>query len=302
MFHAEGEVGSRGDVNNGSMSAVRKGLLWWFDWPGNAHVAVSCAVDFLAAEHYLAALAAQERGAETAPVSVHHLAVAAIARTLREFPAANARILGRRIEPQPQVGVAMPVNLLGHRAGAAREVSIAVVDRAESRTLRELAAATSQAVRAEREGRSENPFVRALTQALEAVPYGVVSSGLDLLHRASRFPPVARALYAQAPFTTVVTNAGAPFALPEGMLFRGAAMSVPQRIFHVGTVWCLSAMQNEVFVIGGEPAVRPALPVVLLFDHRLLDGVMAGRILVRLGEILRDPAKVFGPTGDARIG
>ncbi|MFN7146670.1 MAG: 2-oxo acid dehydrogenase subunit E2 [Myxococcota bacterium] len=47
----------------------------------------------------------------------------------------------------------------------------------------------------------------------------------------------------------------------------------------------------------GAPAVRPMLPVLFQFDHRLVDGVLGARIATRFGAVLRDPASVFGPDG-----
>lgn len=279
-------------------SAVRKVLLWWFEWPGNPYVSVSVAVDFDASRRYLAALADGAR----APVSVHHLVTAAITRVLSEFPVANARIVGGRITREPHVGVAMPVNLLGHDAGRRREVGAVFVDHASALSLRAIAEATQRVVAQERKGAPANPLVRHLLGLVERAPAGVVARGLDALHFLTRRPAVARLLYKQVPFTTVLTNAGAPFTLREGLLLRAAAFEIPQRLIHVGTLWALSAVQDEVFAVGGVPCVRPALPVTLVFDHRLFDGVVAGRLLVRLGEILADPAAVFGPDGDRPVG
>ena len=81
------------------------------------------------------------------------------------------------------------------------------------------------------------------------------------------------------------------------MLFRAGAMELPQRLFHVPTVWGLSSLQDEVWAVDGKPEVRPVLPVILLFDHRLFDGVMAGRILVRLNDLLQSPEEHFGSDG-----
>ena len=43
------------------------------------------------------------------------------------------------------------------------------------------------------------------------------------------------------------------------------------------------------------------LPLVLVFDHRLFDGVIAGRLLAHLAGMLRDPEATFGVDG-TRIG
>ena len=56
-------------------------------------------------------------------------------------------------------------------------------------------------------------------------------------------------------------------------------------------------VQDEVIPVDGRPEVRPVLPVILVFDHRLFDGVMASRLLTRFASMLQDPASVFGPDG-----
>lgn len=128
--------------------AVRRVLLWWFDEPAVAHVSLNFAVDVGPARAYLERLAAQEGPR----VSLQHLLVAAIGRVLQEFPLANAQIRGRRILRREQVGVAMPVNLLGHPGEARRELGLALVEDAGRQSLREIAAQTAGKVRRERQG------------------------------------------------------------------------------------------------------------------------------------------------------
>ena len=115
-----------------SVSVIRKFLLWWFDAPFSPWVSTSGAVDFRAAQAYLAELAE----GEGPKVSIQHLICAAVARALKSVPEANARIIGQRIFPQKHVGIAMPVNLLGHKAGKSRELSMTVVSKVETMSLR----------------------------------------------------------------------------------------------------------------------------------------------------------------------
>ena len=279
------------------MSTARKALMWWFESPGNPYISLTVAYDFTWARAYLAALNADE----SAPaVTVHHLAAAIIARLLTEFPQANARIIGHRIERVEHVGMAMPVDLMS-QAGATQETAMTLVERLEAHTLRELAVEVRRAVTKERAGEALNPFVRLLSDVIDRTPYPLVSGALGVLERVARMEPAARFLYEKLPFTTALSNAGAPFKDQEGVLFRSVSMVIPQKLVHVPTVWGLSTVQDEVLAVDGKPAVRPTLPVVLVFDHRLFDGVMAGRIMVRFGEILRDPAAVLGEHGELRI-
>jgi len=109
---------------------------------------------------------------------------------------------------------------------------------------------------------------------------------------------LARRFYEEAPFTTGLTNPGASISGAEGLWLRGGALSLPSRLAHVGTLWGIAPIQPEVLPIDGQPTVRPGLPVVLLFDHRLVDGVRASKMLARFNAILQDPAAVFGAIGE----
>lgn len=271
-------------------TAIRRALLWWFRWPGNPYVTINVAVDFAPAQAYLAALGPPR-------VTVNHVVAAAIARTLAKFPSANARVVGKRIVRPPHVGIAMPVSLLGHAGGERSEVALALLERAETLTLRQVADATTKTVAAEREGKPQNALVRRITRLVEAAPEPIVSGTLGLLDRAMQRSAVARQVYGRVPITTGLSNAGAAMGRPPGMLFRGADIALPQRIVHIGTFWGFSAVQDEVVAVDGRPVVRPMLPVLFLFDHRLLDGVMSARILSHFGEILRNPAAEFGLDG-----
>ena len=279
------------------MSAARKALMWWFEWPGNPHVSITVGFDFTPGRAYLAAL---NGGNDGPAVTVHHLAAAVIARLLTEFPQANARIVGNHIERVKHVGMAMPVNLL-EQAGARLETSMTLVESVDTMTLGELSTACRHAVAKERSGGSINPVMQVLKKVADFAPYELVSGVLGTLDRALQHTPAARFFYDKLPFTTALTNGGAAFHSESGVLLRAISMVIPQRLVHVPTVWGLSTVQDEVLAVDGAPAVRPVLPVVLVFDHRLFDGVMAGRMLLRFSEVLRDPAAVFGATGDRRI-
>lgn len=276
-------------------SAVRRTLLWWFQEPANAHVSINFAVDFTAARAYLAALARQEGPR----VTVQHLLLGAVARTLRAFPLANAQVRRNRIVMRDRVGVAMPVNLLGHEGGKQRELGIMLVQDADRLSLRELATASTRSVQRERQGKGTHPLVRLMLKVAERAPQPVFFGVLDGWERLRRAPITAELAFRAAPATTLLSNAGAPLGAPDGVLFRGGAISPPPRLGHVGTVWGSSMVQDEVVVVDGQPAVRPMLPLLLVFDHRLLDGVAAGRLALHLSGLLRAPEQAFGPDGEA---
>ena len=280
------------------LRAVRRGLFWWFSPPVNAHMSITVTGDYTAARAYLDKLAGQGGP----PVTLTHFVSAIIARVLVEFPRINARIIGRHIYLVPDVGLALPVDLTGKPGARWGEVSLVVVPRVQAGSLRDLSLQTRNMVDRERAGALVNPVVRTLARAADRLPAAVAHGMFEGLHRVNQVPPIARAFYRVFPVTGLVTNPGFAFTDDSAGWFRAAAITIPSRIAHVGTVWGFSRVQDEVIPVDGVPAVRPMLPLMLAFDHRLMDGVMAGRVLERFGIILQDPEAVFGAEGEKPIG
>lgn len=275
-------------------SIIRKFLLWWFRQPhGIAHVSLSISIDMTHALAYLDRLAELDGP----KVSVQHLLSGVIGRTLHHHPAANARIVGRRIVPVDSVAAAMPVNLLGHAGESTSELGMALVEQLERRSLRDIADATRGAVKEERAGRSANPFVGAMKAMARRMPQRLLDQALDTMDRGMQSLPIASQVYDQFPVTTGLTNPGAALSNLEGARFMGGAFSLPQKLLHVGTLWGVSMITQDVMVVKGEVAVRPVLPMLLIFDHRLIDGVAAGRMLQFVVCVLQDPARWFGEDG-----
>lgn len=274
-------------------SAIRRGLTWWFSPPVNPYVSVSASVNFGPAAAYLERLRASGR-----PVTVQHLVAGAVAQTLRAWPVANRRIIGHQQITVPHVGIGMPVNLLGHAAGARRELSATLLERAETLNLIQLGERLRGQVKEERAGNMGNPMMRGLLRWAEKAPAGLLDLGLSGLDHALKLRPLAERFYESVPLSTAITNPGSAFDDTAGMLFRAASVHIPNRIVYVGTLWGLSSVQDEVVAVDGQPVVRPMLPLLLVFDHRLFDGVVAGQVLSCFGRILKDPKAVFGPLGE----
>jgi len=284
-----------------SQSIIRRTLLWWFRWPANPWLSVSVACDFSAARAYLAGL----KGGAGPRVTVQHLVLGMVARLLHEAPEANARAVGRSIERMRSIGAVVPVDLVGHAGGRRRESSIALVERMERMSLRDIAAAVDRSASTARAGRDDHALVRAMTWVAERTPDALFELGLDLVDRASRAPRLSRWLGERLSISTAVSNPGAVFAgdrFAAGGVLRGFAAGPPDRILHLGTIWVLGTVQDEVVPVDGRPEVRPMLPLTLLADHRIVDGVAIGRLLARGAAILAAPAETFGPDGERVIG
>lgn len=281
-----------GGMESQPLSFARKFSLWFFRAPFSPYVSLSVSVDFSVPGDYLRRINALDGPR----VSLQHLVTGAVGRVYAEFPVANATAAAGRIVRHPHVGAGMPVNLLdGPTKGA--ETSVILVERVEQCSLREIAEATRRHVRSEREGNQANRVVRGLSRMAGRVPYPVLGGALGAIDRATRVPWLARRMHAGFPLTVVVSNPGAALPLPDGARMLGAAFSPPQRLLGVGSVVGVFPLQDEVVPVDGKPEVRTMLPLLYVFDHRLFDGVLAGRILTRLFEVLQAPDVHFGADG-----
>jgi pyruvate/2-oxoglutarate dehydrogenase complex dihydrolipoamide acyltransferase (E2) component len=277
------------------LSAVRRFLLWWFRPPrSQPWVSVSASIDYEPALAYLAGLKGGPR------VTVNHLFVAAVARVLSEFPVANRRVVGGRIFQLPSVGVAAPVNLLG--TDSPLEVTMMGLNEVESMSLRDIADATTKTVQSERGGSPTLPAVKLLVGMMKHLPTRATHVGFRAAGRVAHTPALAGAVHKLVGVSTVITNPGSAMRDTEGLLFRGGAINLPDNLIHVGTLWGLGSLQPEVRALGDDATVRRCLPFSFVFDHRLFDGVMAGRIVTRLNAIHRDPGAVFGEDGRVPVG
>ena len=273
-------------------NAIRRVLMSWFSG-GTPYVSASGVLDFSASQAYLRRLEA-DHGVK---VSVQALLAAALGRVHVEFPQANRRILGGRVFQPPSVGLAMPVNLLGHAGGGRMELSMMVMEAVDRKSLRQINDELRGAVKDERRGQPKNPVLRHVTSLAERLPGPIVHHGFQALSLVLDNPSLAALSWRLAPAAVGLTNPGAAITPGSGVLFRAAAVQLPVRPIHVASMFGVSTVQDEVFAIDGQPEVRPALPLVYIFDHRLIDGLLAGRVLVRLGELLQRPEEHFGADG-----
>lgn len=53
-----------------------------------------------------------------------------------------------------------------------------------------------------------------------------------------------------------------------------------------------AATVDRVVPVNGVPVIKPMMPMVLTFDHRVLDGFGAAQFMVRLAELLEDPYRL----------
>ena len=55
----------------------------------------------------------------------------------------------------------------------------------------------------------------------------------------------------------------------------------------------MHAIQERPVAVEGQVVIRPMMYVALSYDHRLVDGQQSVSFLVRLKELLEDPARLL---------
>ena len=84
---------------------------------------------------------------------------------------------------------------------------------------------------------------------------------------------------------------GGTFTITNGGLF-GSMMSTPILTPPQTGILGMHAIKDRPVAVGGQVAVRPMIYLALTYDHRLVDGEQSVRFLVRVKELLEDPARL----------
>jgi 2-oxoglutarate dehydrogenase E2 component (dihydrolipoamide succinyltransferase) len=85
---------------------------------------------------------------------------------------------------------------------------------------------------------------------------------------------------------------GGTFSITNGGVF-GSLMSTPILNPPQVGILGLHAIKDRPAAIGGQVVVRPMMYTALTYDHRIVDGSEAVRFLVRLKELIEDPAALI---------
>ncbi len=84
---------------------------------------------------------------------------------------------------------------------------------------------------------------------------------------------------------------GGTFTISNGGIY-GSLMSTPILNAPQSGILGMHKIQDRPVVVGGEIKVRPMMYLALSYDHRIVDGREAVTFLVRVKDILEDPARL----------
>jgi 2-oxoglutarate dehydrogenase E2 component (dihydrolipoamide succinyltransferase) len=85
---------------------------------------------------------------------------------------------------------------------------------------------------------------------------------------------------------------GVTFTITNGGVF-GSLISTPIINFPQVAILGLHKTQDRAMVVNGQVVVRPMMYVALSYDHRIIDGQQAVLFLVRVKELMEDPAAML---------
>jgi pyruvate/2-oxoglutarate dehydrogenase complex dihydrolipoamide acyltransferase (E2) component len=266
------------------LSETRRILLWLYDEPSNdPYISLTFEVVIEPALRLRDAFE-REHGER---IGLQHIVTKAVARTIALVPEINVKIIRRRIYRLDRVHLCVPVHL-GSGADRADETGMMILHGVDRMSLLEIARATRRGADDERQGRaslSGSAVSRRLTRGL---PDGVVYRALDLVGSIARKPWVHGLTDDRLAVSSAVTNVGSIVGLPKGARFVAASHPVPSKATHVASIFGIGPIQDGVVVEDGAVVARKVLPIVMIADHRAIDGVLMGRTAVKLAEALLD--------------
>jgi 2-oxoglutarate dehydrogenase E2 component (dihydrolipoamide succinyltransferase) len=85
---------------------------------------------------------------------------------------------------------------------------------------------------------------------------------------------------------------GGTFSVTNGGVF-GSLMSTPILNPPQVGILGLHAIKERPVGVGGQVVLRPMMYTALTYDHRIVDGAEAVRFLVRVKELVEDPAALL---------
>ena len=85
---------------------------------------------------------------------------------------------------------------------------------------------------------------------------------------------------------------GGTFTITNGGVF-GSLISTPIINFPQVGILGLHKIQDRPMAVGGKVEVRPMMYIALSYDHRIIDGQQAVLFLVRVKELMEDPASML---------
>lgn len=220
----------------------------------------------------------EHRAATGKKLTVTHLVTRAVARAYAKHPELNAKVrFGGRVEERSSVDLLVSVS-----TGGGKDLSAARVEDADKLDLDGLVDAVSAKVKSTRNGDDET--YQKSRSLIDGAPWWLVRPALGLTDFLSNelnlhLPKLGMP---RDPFgTAVITNVGM-FGIDTAF-----APFVPMG--RCSMLLLITEVRDRPVVVDGRVEARPVLRLCASFDHRIVDGLQAGRLAREITSYLEDP-------------
>ncbi|HUJ62936.1 MAG TPA: 2-oxo acid dehydrogenase subunit E2 [Kofleriaceae bacterium] len=211
-------------------------------------------------------------------LTITHLVARAVALALRDQPELNGKVrFWGRLEQRETIDVFVTVATAGNR-----DLSGARIDRADHKSLAELAREVAERAGAIRRG--DDRSYRTSKRAFAQLPWWLARPATwlsDVLVNELHVDLPAQGMPSDPFGSAIVTSVG--------MFGIDAAFAPFVPLARCPMLILVPEVRPRPWAIGDRVEVRPVLRLCATFDHRLIDGAAAGRFAARLGELFAAP-------------
>lgn len=211
-------------------------------------------------------------------VTITHLVTRAVALAMRDQPEINGKIrFWGRLEQRATVDIFVTVS-----TGDGRDLSGAKIDRADERSLNEIAHEIGGRAKTIRAG--EDPSYKKSRSLLKATPWWLARPATwlsDVLVNELHLDLSSQGM-PQDPFGSALITSVGMFGIDTAF-----APFVP--LARCPLLLLVPEVRPRPWVNGDHLEIRPVLRLCATFDHRLVDGAAAGRFARRLGQLFAAP-------------
>jgi pyruvate/2-oxoglutarate dehydrogenase complex dihydrolipoamide acyltransferase (E2) component len=214
-------------------------------------------------------------------LTITHLVARAVALAMRDQPELNAKVrFWGRLEKRDTIDVFVTVATEGNR-----DLSGARIDRADEKSLVELAAAITERVGNIRKGKDAS--YKKSRSAFKQMPWWLARTATqvsDLLVNEFHLDLTKQGLPPDPFGSAIVTSVGM-FGIDSAFAPFVPLARCPMLIL-------VPEIRPRPWAVGDRVEVRPVLRLCATFDHRIIDGAAAGRFAARLSQYFADPAQL----------
>lgn len=280
-----------------TLSPVRKFMLWAFGSPSNdPYVNFNLDVEFDKALVYLE----KYNQTSTMKISIHHLLLKALADAFQLHPRLNVKIFSDEIYRLPSVNIATPVNLVKKEWNpTANELGLVIVREADKKTLQDIAQNISgEAKNYANQGESSGGSTLILEEIVKFLYRYLPDSSLRLFFKGMSLFGHNRVLHDLMHefigISTMFTNLGSIIRTCSGAHYKAASFSVPDKLVHFSTCFGAGPLEKKPFVENDQIVIKSVIPMLIIFDHRIVDGFLISRFIEDFVKRLQQPESYFG--------